>query len=395
MLIIGLPHDALNDTCTQVFSEDGLRVQGSGLITPAECAAGELIVAIVPHTRLSWHAVRVPPVAASQRQAAVIGLLEDRWLQPPGELHLSLFPIADATPDGPNFWVCACDAAWLRQALQPWMAAGRMPQKLMPEFAPAANAQTETVHWLGPAERGQIVWCRAQGVLAASAPPPWPLLQSTPVQTRAEPDMVELAHAHHGTPDAPASQTQAERWLLAASGPWDLAQGVWSQTPLQKRKRQAAELASHLWHHPSWRSARRALLALILIQAMGLLSWAWLMNQELASQRRELAAVLTQSFAQTTVVINAPLQMSQGLHHWRQSLGEAHPGQPETMLAHIMDSLAAPQAVQALRFDGRTLTLKGPTLAAIPAQQQQRLQSLGYGIQATGDGLSLSWSPAP
>lgn len=136
MLLIGLPHDPLNDTCFQVLSDDGLRVQSSRTAAPGSAESGQVLVAVLPHTRLSWHAVRVPPVARAQRMAAVTGLLEDLWLQAPSELHISLFPIADAEPDGPNWWVCACDANWLRQVLRPWLEAGRAPQRLIPNSHP-------------------------------------------------------------------------------------------------------------------------------------------------------------------------------------------------------------------------------------------------------------------
>ena len=388
MLIIGLPHDPLNDTCTQVLSDDGLRVLGTQVARPESATPHESVMAIIPHTRLSWHAVRIPPVSRSQRQAAAVGLLEDLWLQPAHELHLGLFPIPDAEPDRANLWVCACDAAWLRQVLQPWVDLGRAPQKIVPEFAPTEPGHVETLHWLGTEEHGTVVWCRPQGVLAAQAPPPWPLLASTPVESWAEPSALEKARQFWGEETQIQTRTQAERWLQATASPFDLALGEWSQTPWQQYKRRAIELLLHIGRHPSWRPARLALGAVVAIQCVGLLSWSWWTEQALQAQREELKTILIQTFPQTTLVVDAPLQMQQGVHRWRQSLGEPHPGQPEVMLTHL--SNIAPN-LQAIRFEGQVLTLKGPTLSSLKATDLQRLHALGYTLKATSDGLSMSW----
>lgn len=395
MLLIGLPHDPLNDTCLQVLSDDGLRVQSSRTAAVGSAEPGQMLVAVLPHTRLSWHAVRLPPVARAQRMAAVTGLLEDLWLQAPSELHISLFPIADAAPDAPNGWVCACDAGWLRQSLRPWLEAGRAPQRLIPEFAPAPASDSETLHWLGSGALAQTVWCRSTGVLAAPAPPPWPLVLSTPLDVRAEPVALDAARAFWGDSAMVQTQTQAERWLAAAAAPYDLAQGEWSQTPWQRRKRQLTEAALHLWRHPDWRGARRALAALALIQSLGLVSWAWLMTQEIQSQRAELQALLMQTFPQTPLVVDAPLQMQQNLQRLRLGLGEPHPGQPEVMLAQLAPSLLAAGVVRGIQFDGQTLQLKGPAFSRIPASELSRLQQLGYVLQATPEGAWMRWERTP
>ena len=120
MLIIGLPDtaDTANTDAYEHarFGEDA-RLISQGLLSVAEWPAGPL-VAVLPLSRLSWHSVRLPDLPKAQRLPAVIGLLEDQWLQSPASLHLSLHPIEGAAPDQPNFWVCACDAQWLDQALQ-------------------------------------------------------------------------------------------------------------------------------------------------------------------------------------------------------------------------------------------------------------------------------------
>ena len=184
MLIIGLPHDPTPETYDHVLSVEGARPADQGSAQPASFVHHKERVALVPHTRLSWHRVRMPRVSKGQQRAALEGLLEEQWLQSPQSLHLSLHPIPEAAPDAPNAWVCACDAQWLRQVMQPLIQAGCMPQRLIPEFAPTPDA--EVLHVLGPAEHPHVVWTRPQGVLAAPWPQPWPLLAATPVQVWAE-----------------------------------------------------------------------------------------------------------------------------------------------------------------------------------------------------------------
>jgi general secretion pathway protein L len=90
MLIIALPHDAhaANTGYAHVHS-DGHRVlrSATGAAATLSNAAGE-VVAVVPHSRLSWLPVTLPPASHGPRLAAVLqGLLEDRLLDDAQQLH--------------------------------------------------------------------------------------------------------------------------------------------------------------------------------------------------------------------------------------------------------------------------------------------------------------------
>lgn len=397
MLIIGLPHDPSPETYDHVLSEVGLRPVDQGPARPTEFSTHKQRVAVVPHTRLSWHRVRLPALPRGQQRAAIEGLLEDQWLQAPGTLHISLHPIADAPPDGPNHWVCVCDAQWLHAVLQPLSEAAAMPQRLVPEFAPQAPTPQEVLHVLGPAEQPSVVWVRGTGVLAAPWPPPWPLLSATPIQVWAEPAVIERAQSAFASPSGPQAQTltRAERWSAACALGWDLAQGEWSQTPTQKLWRSLNTHARDMARQAQWRAARWALGLLLVGQAMGLLSWAWLNEQEAQAQRRALQGMLSQSFPEIQTVVDAPLQMQQALNRLRLQVGAPGPTQPEVMLAHLTQGLSPPPTLTRIRFNNASLTVQGLRSDALNATRQQQLRALGYSIQDTPEGLRMRWEGQP
>jgi general secretion pathway protein L len=400
MLIVALPPETPCESLDFVVSHDGLRVTQQG-----NCAAQDLppqspLVAVLPAARLSWHRVKLPELSRASRVAAAIGLLEDQWLQPAASLHISLHAIPDATDGEDNCWVCVCDATWLKQALEPLVKSARVPQRLVPEFAPLSPGQTDTLSLTGTPQDATVVWCRPQGVLCAPWPAPWPLLRATPVLTWAEP-----AVAHLGTTDATATsasevqtQTRAQRWIQAASGPWDLAQGEWSQTPTQRAWRRIVSLGRTWWHAPAWRPSRLALWTLLGVQALGLLSWSWFMQQSLIDQQQQLQRLLTQTFPQTTLVVDAPKQMQQAVQRLRVQVGAPHAAQPEVMLEHLLGSgpgSTGSTALRALRFDGHTLVLQTETPPAFNAAQHQRWQQLGYAVKTSREGVTMTWEGTP
>jgi general secretion pathway protein L len=395
MLIIGLPHDPTPETYDHVLSVEGARPSDQGSAQPASFVHHKERVALVPHTRLSWHRVRMPRVSKGQQRAALEGLLEEQWLQSPQSLHLSLHPIPEAAPDAPNAWVCACDAQWLRQVMQPLIQAGCMPQRLIPEFAPTPDA--EVLHVLGPAEHPHVVWTRPQGVLAAPWPQPWPLLAATPVQVWAEPAVVGVAQAAWpGDKDSTAqTQTRAQRWSAAAASGFDLAQGEWSQTPAQRIWRSATTLALGLARQPEWKPARWALGLLLAGQALGLITWAAWTDQEVQARQRELQGMLTQSFPDIKTVVDAPQQMQQALNRLRLQVGAPGPSQPEVMLTHLTQGLSPAPALTRIVFDGQTLTVQGIRKDQLSSPQKERLRELGYSLQDTADGLRMRWGGRP
>lgn len=104
----------------------------------------EEVVALLPAAALSWHRISLPAGlgrSGARLQAALVGLLEDRLLQDPTQLHLAL-PAHWAA--GEPTWVAACDKAWLHAHLQALDEAGLSVQRIVPELAPAPQVSAGT-----------------------------------------------------------------------------------------------------------------------------------------------------------------------------------------------------------------------------------------------------------
>lgn len=349
------------------------------------------VVAMVPASALSWHRVSLPAglgKSSARLQAALIGLLEDRLLQDPSQLHLALPATWKA---GEPTWVCACDKAWLQAHLQALEAAGLPVQRIVPELAPPT--QGEVWHALGDDETTGWLWCRSadHGVTswpagtAALLPTPWlagHTVQSEPalatwVQTRLN-ATVELTD--------PASH-----WRQALASDWELA-----QFELQPRRRAGSwprlrRLADTLVRHPQWRPARWGLAALVAVQLLGLNTWAWMTRQQWQDQQDQWTTLLQQTFPKVSVVIDAPLQMAREVARLRQGSGELSPQDFESML-HALGTALPTDAAGPTHLSYQDGVLQWPPLSMSLPQRtafEQALQRQGYQLQAQGNSWRL------
>jgi hypothetical protein len=192
------------------------------------------------------------------------------------------------------------------------------------------------------------------------------------------------------------TQTRYERWLVATQGGFDLAQGAWSQTPAQRWRRRFVSAWQDWAHHPRWRWMRRAVAVMLAAHTLGLLSWAWWTEQAMARQKSDLAAMLTQAFPETQLVIDPAAQMNQALNTLRRQVGAQTPDQVEVMLGHLTQALGSPPELQSLLFEDNTLTVKGLRLESIEPEKLQALRQMGYELKPhSGGGLVMRWSAKP
>lgn len=349
-------------------------------LLPTPGRAGET-VAVVPVQALSWQRVTLPqnlPLANAPRLRAVLeGLLEDRLLDDPAQLHFALQPGACA---GEAAWVAVCDRAWLQQHLQLLEAAGRPVARVVPEFAPLADGATYCA--LGTPD---AAWLLATGLGAgqglALLPPA--AADEEPPTVLADPAVAALAEQTLGRTVALA--TAGERALRAARGTWDLAQLDLASRGRARLLRKSGSLAGALLRAPQWRAARWAVGLLAAVHLVGLNAWAWQERQSLAAKQASVRGVLTQTFPQVKVVVDAPVQMERELAALRQSAGSLGPGDLEPMMAATGQALqAALPGVrpQALEYANNELRLRGidPEGDAL-ATLQERLATAGYRAQ--------------
>ncbi len=370
----------------------------SAALLPAMGRAASERVAVVPARALSWQRVNLPPGISLQSprlRAVLEGLLEERLLDDPAQLHFALQP--GARPGTPA-WVAICDRAWLRESLQALEAAGHPPARVVPEFAPESSPRE--LHALGtPEEAHLVITGPGQGVtvlpllsgaaLALAGPQdgaegPPPLL--------AEPAVAALAEKLLGR--AAQLRTDSERALQAARSDWDLAQFDLASSSRTRTLRKFFSLASALLRAPQWRAARWGTVVLALAHLAGLNAWAWQERQALAAKQAGVRQALQQSFPQVKVVVDAPVQMEREVAQLRLAAGTMAARDLEPLLAAAAQALPPDRQPTAIDFSAGELRLRGIPLATEEeAASRSTAQAHGYRLDTDGDSLLLRAAP--
>lgn len=362
-------------------------------LLPAASGAGSEVVAVVPGAALSWHRVELPrgTAAGSPRMRAVLeGLLEDRLLDEPENLHFALQPRPPAT--GP-VWVAVCDRAWLRAAVQVLETAGRPPGRIVPEFAPEGQV---ALYALGEPEDASLVLAGPDGVfslpLAATS---LALLPALPDEAPRVAEPAVAAMAEQVLQQKLELQQPAQRWLQAAQSGWDLAQFDFASSQRARALKKLAGGWGELLRAPQWRPARWAAAALVVVNLVGLNAWAWKERSALDAKRAAVRATLTQAFPHIKTVVDAPLQMEREVAALRQVTGGSSGRDLESMLA-ALTTVAPARPIAGLEYTGNELRVRG--LAGSPEEARPLaagLKALGYAATLQGDTLLVRPEAAP
>lgn len=366
-------------------------------------------VALVPAQALSWHQVQLPPGTlggglfhernANRLRAVLEGLLEDQLLDDPAQLHFALQP--QARHDAP-VWIAVCDRTWLRDAVESLTRLGRPPQRLVPEWTP--DAPSGQLWVTGTDDAPKAVWTDAQGLHRIPLPTTadagmagWPLARDN-YALWAEPAVAALAEKSLNK--QPHVESHTERWQRAAQSGWNLAQfDLARRNPLLERIRRAA--LSFL-KTEQWKPARWALVAIALVQIVGLNAYAWHTSNQLQTQRDRIRDTLVTTFAQVKVVVDAPVQMERELALLRQTRGAASAKDLESMLAALgtanpglLGNLPA-GGTSSLEYSNGELRISGLTLAAEQSSAlDQQLRPSGLSAQADGSTLVIRTRGTP
>ena len=380
MLIISLPHNPKDATSGYAHvHSDGHQVVRSrvGAASLLSAYAGE-VLALIPHTRLSWLSVHFPPGSHGARLGAVLaGLLEDRVLDDVADLHCVVDPAsADVPRSGGVALVATCSKSWLREVLAPLQATGLVVQRLVPELS--ARAQP-LLCVMGTPEQSQSVLCHSQGVTllppnvaqwkAFPAFTAYASLSAAQAPLVAEPAMVERVEQF--LQRRPVMQNAAQRAVVAAQSDWDLAQGEWAQGRSQRFLR----LAQHAWqtllHAPAWRIVRIGLASLLVLQVVGLNAMAWREQRALDQQKAQLSQILTTAFPSVQLVIDAPLQMQREVDALQRNAGRITSTDFEPMLASTANALPEGLVPTQWHFANHVLRAQGVQLNEAQANAAQ------------------------
>jgi general secretion pathway protein L len=396
-LVIRLPAQPVTASTEFDFalSRDGSTMESHGAapaaVLPAAGRAGTELVAVVPIEMISWHRVELPKgtTSASPRLRAVLeGLLEDQLLDEPESLHFAVQPQAKA---GAALWVAVCDRSWLRGAMQVLESVERPVARIVPEFAPEGQP---VLYVVGDAERPLLVGAGADGVaalpLSAQALtllPPW--LEGAPCI--AEPSVAALAE--QALQRQPTLQQAPQRWLQSAQSAWDLAQFDLSSSGRARAWKKVGTAWADLLAAPQWKPARWGVVLLLALNVLSLNAWAWRERSALDGKREAIRQILTQTFPQVKVVVDAPVQMEREVAALRQRSGATSGRDLEAMLGALATAMPSPRPVSGVEYSGSELRLKG--LAYSPDEARALAATLKrQGYSATPQGDSLVIAPA-
>ena len=359
------------------------------------------VVALVPARKLSWHQVQLPKGSlgrnlfqdggALRLRAVLEGLLEDDLLDETAQLHFAIEP--QAREDLP-VWVAVCDRAWLRAALQTLEQAGRPVSRIVPEFAPDSlpdalyvMGEPDQAHMVFSADGAVTVWpLSAASVTLIS----WPELRGIV----AEPAVAALTEQLFRR--TVTLQQVGQRRLQAAQSAWDLAQFDMVNSGSARTWKRVSESIGNFLRAPRWRAARLALVALLLVNLIGLNAWAWKEQSRLNTQRAAIRDLLTSTFPNVRVVVDAPIQMAKEVAALQQASGASSNRDLDVMLSTVGALIPANTTPTAIEYAAGELRLKGLALKSTAATAISfMLKPKGYMANIEGDALVVKQVSEP
>ena len=385
MLIVHLSPQATS-LFDYVSSVDGRTVAQSGQALAKDLPRlGGEVVAVVPWQVLAWHNLTLPPGTGGRLNAVLASLLEDSCLQDPNELHLVLSPTATSRlRQGGLAMVAACGKDWLRQALAPLLAAGLRIQRLVPEVCPSPTSNAAQLYLLDDGARSQALLCSHDSVWrlpqASAALAAW---ASIPNKTLwCEPAVADTAQRL--SEGMALLQTPQQRCLQACGNGWDLAQGEWAQHSGLRGWRWLQAAWRSLRFDPAWQATRRGAALLLLVNLLGLNLWAWQTQAQLSAQRDSVNALLTATFPQVKVVIDAPLQMRREVEALQKNSAQAQDADVDVMLQVLSTAWPAGAVPTQIDYRGGTLRLGGLNNEALDVLRQAHGQNQRYQLDVQG-----------
>jgi general secretion pathway protein L len=360
-------------------------------------------VLLLPSTAVAWHSVNLPKLprstSAQKMRAVIDGMVEEQLLDEPSTLHIA--PYQPSASADSSTWLMVCDKAWLAQQLQEIRAAGHRISRIVPQAFPLTAGPIEDnatrVHISGTPEAATLSLIDSSGVLTvplAHARAAWPALANdTVLNVTAEPAVAALAESTLGTKVAivQSAQQALQAMLDARTFGVDLAQGDMTVAGSGRWLQQAGAVLRDLLAAPVWRTARIGFALLLLANVLGLNAWAWKESNALVAKRQLTTQLLTQTFPNVKVVVDAPVQMQRELGALRQSSGALGSRDLESMYARFATLAAITAAPSAIDFAAGELSIKGSGLAASQLSGlQDKLQNAGLAVRSEADRVIVS-----
>ena len=330
--------------------------------------------------------VSVPPAQQRRLQGALRFLAEDSLLPDPSRVHV----VAHAVRQKDVVYVGIVDREWLGQALERLARVGLRPHSAYPEcLLPAL----EPGGWVAVCNGAQsfVRTGEAEGFALdgdGEGEPPVGLQLALDAARAARrlPERIVLRAAPG------ASLPPAERWSDALGVPVEPgAPWIWYQVaqpaPLELLQGEfAARGSGGAWRQRLRRPALIATAAVALASFGVAADWA-LKSAERNRLQAEMRAIYRETFGESAVIVDPPLQMSRALADWRVRAGQGGAGEFVALLDAVAAAVdpAGPRVESMSYEEGRlTLSLRAPDprQAAAAAAQLRAAKSAGMEIRA-------------
>lgn len=364
---------------------------GHGRAVPALLPEADQISLALPAAAVSWHAVQLPKLprgaSAQKWQAVLSGVLEERLLDDPDELHLVAFP---GLRQGDLVWVAACRKADLSR----WMQALQEASKPVTDIVPLLYPDTEALlHVAGTADSPLALFADSQGVVVLPLQAALSHLGDVQaVSVTSEPAVAALAERM----GLKASILQPAQWLAqcaqrARARSVSLARGEFERSGSHRLRHAVSDVMRSLAFAGRWKPFRWGFAGLMAVQLIGLNAWAWKESARLDDKRTQIKQALSSTFPQVKVVVDPPIQMQREMAILRQSQGQLSGRDFESMYGRFLAVSGLRTAPTSIDFVAGELQLRGIELSSAQLQAlQPRLQFVGLSVRTDGPALILT-----
>lgn len=363
-----------------------------GRAAPALLPKADTATLILPAQALSWHAAALPKLqrgsSAQKMQALLCGVLEEQLLDDPAQTHLAACP---SISSGDKTWVAAINKAWLQENVATLQAARVPLTRIVPQLFPSEIAQ---LHASGSSDSPWLTFADAQGVISL------PMAQaallpelSEGLNITAEPAVAAAAEQALGqrVNVLQAAQLALQSAQAAQASGVDLAQGDLAVSGGGRAWQSFTGFLGDLFAAPAWWPVRWGLALLLLVNVIGLNAWSYKQSALVAEKRTHMNQLLTQSFPNVKVVVDAPLQMQRELASLRQAQGQLSGRDFESIYGRFSGIAGMNAAPDAIEYIANEVQIRGSGLQASQLDALlPRLQYAGLGVRSDAQALIVS-----
>jgi general secretion pathway protein L len=382
-----------------VSSGGSLTKQGRAV--PALLPKADQATLIVPAQAISWHAVQLPKMprgsSAQKMQAVLAGVLEEQLLDDPAQMHLAACPTISA--DGKT-WVAAVQKSWLQDAVAELQAARVPLTRIVPQVFPTEVARLH-VHSAadGSAEAAWLTYSDSQGVMnlplsqamLLPAMPEGAALSAEPsVAAAAEHVLGQRMHVVQAVQLAMQSVKAAQELGV------DLAQGDLAVSSGGRAWQSLMGFFSDLLIAPVWRPVRWGFGLVLLANVIGLNAWSYKQTAALQDKRAQMNQLLSQTFPNVKVVVDAPLQMQRELAALRQAQGQLSGRDFESIYGRFSSVAGANTTPAAIDYIANEVQIRGSAQSSVQLDSlMPRLQYAGLQVRSEAQAVIVSHRDGP